>query len=66
MKIIEPLLDEPLDFEVRLYNLLHNISTPIKELSPYQSLHRLLKSKYLEVTRKSDLPEHLTKHFEIA
>ena len=65
MKIIEPLLDEPLDFEVRLYNMLHNISAPIKELSPYQSLHRLLKSKYLEVTRKSDLPKHLTKHYEI-
>ena len=66
LETIEPLLDEPLDFEVKLYNLLHNVSAPLKELGPYQSLHWHLKSQFSAVSRRSDLPEHLTNHFEIA
>ena len=46
LKTVETLLDEPLDFEVNLYNSLQGISTPLKGLRQYRYLHNLLKSQF--------------------
>jgi len=63
---VEPLLDEPLDFEVELYNLLSGVSAPLKGLGPYQSLHWNLKAQFSAISKSSDLPQHLTNQFEVA
>ena len=39
---IRPWLDEPLEFETRLYAELSDHTQPLEELSPYKSLHCLL------------------------
>jgi len=62
---VKPLLDEPLDIEVKLYNLLSGVSTPLKGLGQYQSLHWNLKSQFSAISNRNDLPRHLTNHFEV-
>ena len=62
---VKPLLDEPLDIEVKLYNLLSGVSTPLKGLGQYQSLHWNLKSQFSAISNRNALPRHLTNHFEV-
>ena len=55
LKKVEPLLDEPLDFEVKIYNSMRGASIPHKELSQYQNLHWILKAQFATISKRSDL-----------
>ena len=52
---VEPLLDEPLDLEVKLYNMLRHVSTPLKGFDQYQDLHLNLKTQFINISKRSDL-----------
>jgi hypothetical protein len=66
LKKVKPLLDEPLEFEVKLYNLLRGVSTPHRALRQYQNLRLILKAQFSMVSKRSNLPLHLTNQFEVA
>ena len=42
LKMIRPWLEEPLEFEQKLYSDLPDHTTPIQELGPYKRLHSLM------------------------
>ena len=48
---IRPWLDEPLEFEMRLYAELPDHTQPLEELSPYTRLHRLLQQTWTMLDR---------------
>ena len=62
---VEPLLDEPLDFETKLYNSLRGVSAPLKGLRQYQGLHWHLKAQFSAVRKNCGLQANLTNHFEL-
>ena len=66
LKKIKPLLDEPLDLEVKLYNMLRHVSTPLKRLNQYQDLHLNLNTQFTKISKNTHLSRHLTNQFEIA
>ena len=66
LKKIKPLLDEPLDLEVKLYNMLRHVSTPLKGLNQYQDLHLNLNTQFTKISKNTHLSRHLTNQFEIA
>jgi len=50
---IEPLLDEPFDFEKKIYNNLRGITEPLTNLGPYHKIHSLLKIQWEQLKKDS-------------
>ena len=64
MKEIRPWLDEPLEFEKKLYKKLPDQSCALEDLPPYVRMHNLLRS-FWELLNENGTYENLLRPLEL-